>query len=88
MKEPTITPLKNLWLFTVTLLDSKFKSFICGAYFSKGGNANIISDKFVFALQKLYKEFNITLKYLVFDGDRHNYSEYVDPLFTWIWDNK
>ena len=85
MKKKIIIPLKNLFLFVVSLFDASFSSFVAAAYFSTVGSASSNSDKLVVALQQLYLQFNIHLKFLAFDGDSHNYSKYVLPLFTWIW---
>ncbi|CAL6116752.1 Hypothetical_protein [Hexamita inflata] len=75
-------PIRNLFLFMVSMLNAKYPTFITCAFFTTNGSASFLTDKIVTALVQIYKARQILLTYKVVDGDRYIYSKYVTKIYN------
>ncbi|CAL6004066.1 Hypothetical_protein [Hexamita inflata] len=81
---PQQKPVRNMFLFMLSMVNTNFPTFITCAFFTTSGSASYLTDKIVAALEQIYAVQNINLIYKVVDGDRYIYHNYVSKIYNEI----
>lgn len=85
IKNSTTGDCKNVFIFLVCLLNTKYKPFIIHLKPTKTGNASQEIDDAIQNIQKSSMKSNFLIKYIAVDGDS-NYSKFSKDQFDKVFD--